>query len=289
MRGQAPGRSRPRSRVAAQDAPGGEAGAAQGAVLAQGFDGVFAASWARSGSSRRSAGAASTDRCAPAPRPRRPPGFMAGPVAGEGAGAGRPAGPRRRGARAVAPDQHEVDAGAGRPGEQQARGFLQPAAGAVAHHGVADLFGHGEAEARRRRVVAAHERLQHQAGLGPCGPWRRRAGTRRGASGAAAGDVMEASRPGAAAWPLRPTGACGPWRGGWPAPCGRRRWPCGRESRGGAYGPASRVDRCASRRSPTEEGGRTRPAGAPGRRRLIGVGCEAVNPGCPVARAFLDR
>lgn len=46
---------------------------------------------------------------------------------------------------------------------------------------------------------------------------------------------------------LRRTDACGLWRGGWPAPCGRRRWPCARETRGGVCGPAWRVGRCASR------------------------------------------
>ncbi len=51
-----------------------------------------------------------------------------------------------------------------------------------------------------------------------------------------------------AAASLRPTGACGPWRGGWPGPCGRPRSTCGSGSRGGASGRASRAGRYASRR-----------------------------------------
>lgn len=45
---------------------------------------------------------------------------------------------------------------------------------------------------------------------------------------------------------LRRTTACGLWHGGSPAPYGRPRWPCGPETRGGACGQASTVDRCAS-------------------------------------------
>jgi hypothetical protein len=46
---------------------------------------------------------------------------------------------------------------------------------------------------------------------------------------------------------LRRRAACGPWRGGSPPPGGRRRWPSGNGTRGGACGQASTVDRCASR------------------------------------------
>ena len=82
----------------------------------------------------------------------------------------------------------------------------------------------------------------------------------------------------------RPTAWTGPWRDGWPTPCGRRRWPCGRGTRAGAYGPASTVDRCASRLfsetpgDPRERGrGPTLEGAARRRGRLIGGRSRAVN------------
>ena len=48
-------------------------------------------------------------------------------------------------------------------------------------------------------------------------------------------------------WQITPTGACGLWRDGWRAPCGRRRWPCASGSRDGACAPVCWVDRSASR------------------------------------------
>jgi hypothetical protein len=47
---------------------------------------------------------------------------------------------------------------------------------------------------------------------------------------------------------LRRRAAYGPWHADWPRPGGRRPWPCGSETRAGACGQASTVDRCASRR-----------------------------------------
>src|ERR1700679_2867350 len=47
---------------------------------------------------------------------------------------------------AVAPDQHQVDPGYRTLLQQQSRGLLQPAPGAITDHGVADFLRHGEAQ-----------------------------------------------------------------------------------------------------------------------------------------------
>ena len=46
---------------------------------------------------------------------------------------------------------------------------------------------------------------------------------------------------------IRPSAACGPWRGGGRRSSGRSWWPCGDGSRGDACAPNGSADRCASR------------------------------------------
>ena len=146
----------------------------------------------------------------------------------------------------------------GRSLQHQPRRFLQPPARAVAHHGVADLLGHGEAQPHRSPSPRARacSTTPPTAAFLPAAAARRNSARRfrrpRLARGPGrlptAGVRLEAGMIGTPACSrLRRTGACGPWRGGWPAPCGRQRSPCGREIRACACGPASTVDRCASR------------------------------------------
>ena len=170
----------------------------------------------------------------------RPPGRHATPALLPAPAAGPPAAPRNRVSRVPSrPIRTRSTPIPASLGQHQPGSFLQAAAGAVADHGVADLLRHGETQPCRttRHCVAAP--AAPALASAPCAPWPPHAGTPRGASG------------GRVAWPssprFRPTGACGPWRGGWPAPCGLRRWPCGRGTRAAACGPASTVDRCASR------------------------------------------
>ena len=75
------------------------------------------------------------------------------------AGNGRPA-------RGLTADHDEVHVADRMVAQPKPGGFLQPAAGAVAHHGVADLLGDGEADARNPTGPGARQRLQHEAGHG---------------------------------------------------------------------------------------------------------------------------
>ena len=143
-------------------------------------------------------------------------------------------------------DQHQIDARDRRAAQQQPGGFLQPAAGTVANHGVADLLRHGETEPAG--PSSPRQRLQHQ-------PGSRHLAALRGDAQELGAPLQALRRGPPCPRPVRPTAACGPWRGDWPAPCGRRRSPCGRGSRAGACGPASTVDRCASRHSPIRHSG----------------------------------
>jgi len=51
-------------------------------------------------------------------------------------------------------DQDVIEAGAGNCRQRQPRGLAQAALDAVAHHGIADLLGHGETDARRQLIIA---------------------------------------------------------------------------------------------------------------------------------------
>ena len=95
--------------------------------------------------------------------------------------------------------------------------------------------------------------------------------------------------------PVRPTGACGPWRGGGPEPGGRPWSPCGRGSRAAACAPARWAGRCVSpdilhrsaapgRAAPPASGAGRSP---PGRAVCSGASCgDLVSrnlPGLPAA------
>ena len=151
--------------------------------------------------------------------------------------------------------------------QQQACGFTQAALGAVAHHGIADFLGDGEAQAHGRRQGASALAAPGRA-WAFCGGDRRNSArgqlygnhrqslTRRGGVSLRLFLRLPARRrmkPRLAPWRhgpkprVKPKGACGPWRGGWQEPCGRRQSPCGRGIHAGACGRAWTVDRCASR------------------------------------------
>ena len=122
----------------------------------------------------------------------------------------------RAAVRLGAADQHVVPAGAAGSGRTRARGGAQPALGAVAGDGVADLLRAGVADADRRPAPRRRRGGGPAAsGRGATGGGRgRRRGSRRGgrasiAGGAGAG--LPGRRPCAAG--VRPTGACGRARG----------------------------------------------------------------------------
>ena len=121
--------------------------------------------------------------------------------------------------------------------QHQSRSLLQPTAGSIANHGVADLLGDGKPKPRRTMILS-RQCLHHHAG--------RRCLASFGRGTQEFGATCQAARAGQVRPPIRPTSACGPWSAGWPALCGLRRWPCGRGNHAAACGPASTVDRCAS-------------------------------------------
>jgi hypothetical protein len=146
------------------------------------------------------------------------------------------------------PDQHEVGPRDRTPHQLKPRGFLQSPPCPVTDDRSANSFRHGEANARGL-VVAARQDLQYQS-VGRDFASLCRHTQELGATFEAdwgRGKLGHALAAGERPPILRRRAAYGPWRGGSPAPGGRRPWPCGSETRGGACGQASTADRCVSR------------------------------------------
>ena len=135
----------------------------------------------------------------------------------------------------------------------------------IAHDRVADLLGHGEADARVPTSGSAFERrfacsvnasscarrpLRGPLKLGATGQSPQlglSAAARPAVSSKASARAIEGGPRRSGANGVRPTGACGRARGGRSEPCDRRPSPCVRETRGGACERVCSVDRSASR------------------------------------------
>ena len=182
-------------------------------------------------------------------------------------------------------DQNIVRPGPGVLGGMKPHDFTQAPANAVANNGIARLFRDGEAEARRQdhgsatvlRVLARGGPAARSRAGADAGPWRRPGNPRASSAARAAaapkrrlrrqpkGGAKPVRRRRDGTWRafapgLRPRGVCGRERGGRSAPCGRRRWPCGRESHDGACARFLTVDRSASRVCSGSLGRRAEPA-----------------------------
>src|SRR5581483_4323553 len=141
-----------------------------------------------------------------------------------------------------------VEAGTPVLGQQKAGRFAQATLGAVALNGAADPLGGGETGADQGTLVARPRLDQHGA-----------AGERRGLRARQElGALLQALDPDGrdvrdgvghadTLAAIRRSGACGPWRGGGPAPSGRFWSTCAAGTHAGAYARGARADRSASR------------------------------------------